>query len=239
MALTGVIVGQVAAMNVQDSLAVRAILDASEQHAMTVDSVTTVQNDRVVTLDLGSKDIAKIFISELTPDIGKLTALEELSIANNELETLPGEIGNCTALRILDAANNELASLPESMASLTNMTKIDLRHNEFTVFPPQLLHMKKLWYIHLRGNEIAELPENIGTLSALKELYLRNNELRTLPHSITQLELDYLEILDNHLCDLPSAIDAWVQKNDAQYMDWQDCREDDVHMNKNAPVQRR
>ncbi len=228
-----------AGLAIKDSIALRALLDSNGRKSIPIDSVATIRNDRIVGLDLSSKDIAEIFISDCTPHIGAFDSLKTLSVANNEIAALPAEIGNLTALSSLDAAYNELSRLPASMGNLTRLEKLDLRHNEFDEFPDQLLKMKNLWYLHLRGNELTTVPSNITMLSSLRELYLKNNNLQSLPESITTMELDYFEILDNRLCSLPASIDSWLKKKKPQYKDWQNCRSDNSQVNPSASGVRR
>ena len=48
------------------------------------------------------------------PDaIGRLTGLQQLSIAENSLTAVPGTLGRLRKLRLLDVSSNRLTALPE------------------------------------------------------------------------------------------------------------------------------
>jgi Leucine-rich repeat (LRR) protein len=99
-----------------------------------------------------------------------LTALQELALFGNRLESLPGAFGNLTALRFLNLVRNDLSALPNSFSKLISI---------------QILY--------LNDNRLKTLPATFGDLSALQRLNLRNNRLETLPSSL--LQLTQLEIL--------------------------------------------
>ena len=95
----------------EDSTAVRKILDFNGYTTISVDSVSEVKNNRIVILNI----VNKRNFNDLTPEIGKLTALEELYIGWNFLTQLPPEIGNLSNLRILDARINKIKTLPKEI----------------------------------------------------------------------------------------------------------------------------
>ncbi len=203
--------------------AVRAILDSNGATVKSLDAITKSENGRVVFLDLGNPNVSGTFLTMLTSDIGKLTALRVLILKGNEIQVLPSEIGNLTELKELDLASNDIGELPASFTNLKSLEKLDLRSNEIAEFPSQLLQFPSLWYLHLRGNRISYLPEAISGMTSLRELYLQNNRLTSLPKGIMKLNLQYYELLDNRLCSLPSDLDAWMRKKDKRYRDFQKC----------------
>ncbi|MBD3420405.1 MAG: hypothetical protein GF398_09840 [Chitinivibrionales bacterium] len=202
---------------------IRSILDSNAITGVPIESITKSSEGTIEELDLSNKEVSTSFIKTLTPQIGKLAKLKKLKLAGNELKTLPEEIGNLSELVELDISNNNLTSLPSTIGNLSSLKKLDLRNNELRTFPPALLELKNVWYLHLRGNNLTELPGGITKMSGLKELYLKGNRLKSLPLSVVNLKLDYFEILENKLCDLPDKIDVWLKKNDKQYRDWQKC----------------
>ncbi len=119
-----------------EAKAVRAILDANNLKAKTVEGVSVVENGRIVELFLqetgitnlteeigvltalrklhlyGDRDLGEPLLKTISPAIGKCTAIEELLVNQNDLTTLPPEIANLKNLRLLSIADNHLANLP-------------------------------------------------------------------------------------------------------------------------------
>lgn len=207
----------------EDVSIVRAILDSNDITGVSIESITRSEEGRIRWLDLSSKDVAESFVKRVPPAIGGLTELRYLALAHNGIERLPEEIGRLTELRELNLGNNALTSLPQSMKNLTKLEKLDLRNNDLEQFPSQILGCKNLWYLHLRNNTIPSLPANFSSLSSLKELYMQGNELKSLPADLPKMNLEYVELIENRLCDLPPALDSWMKKKDEKYLDWQQC----------------
>ena len=102
-----------------DASAVKAVLDANRL-SWNINSISTFRNGRIVTLNLNNPDVGNEGIRTLPPAIGRLTALEVLTINDNDLAQLPKEITNCTKLTRLEIKNNSLVSLPPGITKLVN-----------------------------------------------------------------------------------------------------------------------
>ncbi|MEL7069414.1 MAG: hypothetical protein AAGN15_12275 [Cyanobacteria bacterium J06581_3] len=86
------------------------------------------------TLDLAGKGL-----SELPPEIGKLTNLKTLVLGwwdkkkreqlGNSLRTLPDEIGRLTELRSLFLAYNKFEEVPEVVGELRKLRSLNLSSN--------------------------------------------------------------------------------------------------------------
>ncbi len=167
--------------------------------------------DQVEELDLSGLDL-----TELPPEIGKLTQLKTLILGkwekgqgfvSNQLSTLPAEIGNLTKLTTLHLASNQLTTLPEVISQLSALTTLDLSFNRVTIVPEALGQLSALTTLDLFSNQLTTLPEVIGQLSVLTTLDLARNELTTVPDVIGQLSaLTTLNLYDNRLTTLSGAI---------------------------------
>jgi Leucine-rich repeat (LRR) protein len=74
-------------------------------------------------------NLSDLGLTELPPEIGQLTNLQELDLWGNQLTVLPPEIGQLTNLRWLDVAGNQLTVLPPEIGQLTNLRWLDVAGN--------------------------------------------------------------------------------------------------------------
>lgn len=205
-------------------LIVRAILDSNGLQEIAASEVCTEENNRLTAINLTNKKVGTNGISRLPPEIGKLTALRELRLANNSLKTLPDELANCTKLKFLDVGSNQLNPLPPIIGKLSSLEKLDIRYNGLTEFPEIVLGLSNLIHLHMWGNYLTSLPENLNKLTKLKELYLRDNRLTMLPHSITKMKsLIYIDYDYNKICKPYADVAAWLKLKDKKFTESQKC----------------
>ena len=146
-------------------------------------------------------------LAALPPEIGSLTALQTLSVSNNQLATLPPEIGSLTALQTLYLSRNQLATLPPEIGSLTALQRLSVSNNQLATLPPEIGSLTALQTLFLSSNPLATLPPEIGSLTALQVLRLDGNQLATLPPEIGSLTaLQVLRLDGNQLATLPPEI---------------------------------
>ena len=89
--------------------------------------------------------------------IGKLDALEELTLANTGLTgELPESIDQCYNLRLLDVSSNKLTgTLPEGLARLSRLRHLRLGGNALVgSVPPDLASLADLETLDLGGNKL-------------------------------------------------------------------------------------
>ena len=132
-----------------DSLAVRAILDANGLTDVSVAEVTTTSGGRIVALDLSSRGLTVI-----PPDIGYLTALEDLRLRDNNITELPAELGNLTSLTFICVGNNDISTLPEGIGNLTELTGLHLNDNAFETLPDSIVNLENLTDLRLNNNNL-------------------------------------------------------------------------------------
>lgn len=137
--------------------------------------------------------------------IGNLTTLTNLDLSLNALEgSIPESIGNLTALKSLYLDSNKLdGSIPESIGNLTALTDLNLRSNKLTGnIPENIGHLTALTYLSLNSNNLTgKIPECIGNLTALTDLDLMYNSIEgNIPKSIGNLTaLKSLALFSNKL----------------------------------------
>ncbi|CAI5952228.1 unnamed protein product [Closterium sp. NIES-65] len=104
----------------------------------------------------------------IPPDIGALTALQELKLYNNQLSgAIPPTIGALTSLEIMNLFNNQLSgAIPSTISTITSLKVMALENNK------------------LGGS----IPDALSTLTNLDHLVLSNNKLTgAIPTSIAAL----------------------------------------------------
>ena len=139
----------------------------------------------------------------LPAELGLLTELQELSIADSRLagsipaelgnlsnlkvlflvETqltgpIPPELGNLNRLEYLELSSNRLSgSIPPELGNLRNLQGLVLAENQLTgPVPPQLGNLTKLEGLVLVENQLTgEVPPELGRLTKLEHLYLAGN----------------------------------------------------------------
>jgi hypothetical protein len=226
MFLIGVIVFSVSAQDAgssNDAAEVQVILTKCGMEGLTLQDVAVMENGRVVSLDLKNRDISKDGMTYLPEEIGKLTALRELTCSGNIIDSIPSAIGSLVNLQKLDLASNRIAILPPVIGSLKNLTLLDLRFNRIAVIPPEIAQCQKLKLLQLWSNKLATVDAAVTKLGSLEELYLKDNRLTTLPAAMAKVKYGYVDIIGNKLCDLPPALDAWAKKFDKRYKETQKC----------------
>jgi hypothetical protein len=122
-----------------DYVAVRAILDKNALTKKTVESITVVENGRVVKLYLQEGGLA-----ELTDEIGVLTDLRLLHLYGDRALGLPllkkisPAIAKCTKLEELLLNNNDLTTLPAEIVGLKKLRSFTVDDNPIKGLSPAL-----------------------------------------------------------------------------------------------------
>ena len=94
----------------------------------------TIENGRVVELELEEFGLT----GAVPAEIGRLSALRQLSLGVNQLTSVPAEIGHITTLERLILSRNQLTSLPAEIWQLTSLVSLDLSDNQLTSLPAEI-----------------------------------------------------------------------------------------------------
>ncbi|XP_058211441.1 putative receptor-like protein kinase At3g47110 [Rhododendron vialii] len=131
------------------------------------------RHERVTVIDLASRGLA----GSLSPYIGNLSFLRELSLINNTfIGEIPTELGNLLKLQILKLAYNGFeGKIPTSLSRCSNLGFLSVTSNKL----------------------VGEFPKELGySMPRLKSLYVTSNNLTGgIPPSIGILLLRNLELL--------------------------------------------
>ena len=107
---------------------------ADERRAKALKRIEEAAQTRAARLSL--RDLG---LTELPPEIGKLTNLTSLNLSENQLTALPPEIGKLTNLTSLALVSNRLTALPPEIGKLTNLISLYLHDNPELNIPPEIL----------------------------------------------------------------------------------------------------
>jgi hypothetical protein len=161
----------------------------------------TVQNDRVVALDLFDNNLT----GTLPPQLGDLTALRSVEFSLNELSgPIPGSIGRLTNLEFFSAYGNNLSGELPRIARLGKLRLFQAGSNQLSgPIPRSFGELPSLEYLFLADNQLAgEVPAEFGGLSGLRMLELNQNALTgPLPATFSRLGLvDTLRFDETGIC---------------------------------------
>ncbi|MBN2392473.1 MAG: GTP-binding protein [Anaerolineae bacterium] len=152
-------------------------------------------------------DLSNEGLTELPPEIGRLTTLRSLNLSGNQLTALPPQIVRLVTLRSLYLGGNRLTALLPEISQLTTLQLLALSDNQLKLLPPEIDQLTTLLSLNLRDNHLTALPPEIGWLAALRELELNNNQLTTIPPEIGRLTaLKFIDLGSNRLTALPAEI---------------------------------
>ncbi|KAK6261848.1 hypothetical protein QUC31_007664 [Theobroma cacao] len=107
----------------------------------------------------------------LSPALGKLTELKELSVShNNIIDQVPSEIVDCKKLEILDLQNNQFSGeIPSNLSSLIRLRVLDLSSNRFTGNLSFLKYFPNMESLSLANNLFSgKIPPSIRSFRNLR-----------------------------------------------------------------------
>ncbi len=135
---------------------------------------------------------------------------------NNGLKSLPDEIGNLTKLVQLFIANSEIETLPESLANLTSCTDVEVYNcPKMTQFPMALAMMPELISLNIGNNRQWSAEEILKGFKAVatgpsKEkiqiMYMNSNNLEVVPAEIKNMKkLGMMDFSSNRIHTIEEA----------------------------------
>lgn len=156
-------------------------------------------------------------LDRISPEIGKLSYLQTLDVAQNELSEFPDELselhylqgfyanGNrlttfpdqlllLPILSSIDLSENQIVKIPAEIALMDQLTRLSMDDNMLTSIPVQLYELSKLSILELGGNGLTEIPAGIDNLKELKKLDLSNNQLKSVPEGLSNLSLNLKDL---------------------------------------------
>ncbi|CAM8883559.1 unnamed protein product [Rhodiola kirilowii] len=173
-----------AVLTIQRSLGLNLVNESQTRHPCTSASIFCER--RISTRSVPLLRITRLRFSKmgldgfLSPAIGKLTELKELSLPDNNLvDRIPLEIVDCRKLEILNLKNNLFTgSLTTQLSSFTRLTTVDLSSNQFSGHLTFLTQLTNLVNVTLSDNRFTgSLPDSIWSFPNLQTVDVSRNPL--------------------------------------------------------------
>ncbi|KAF3336316.1 putative LRR receptor-like serine/threonine-protein kinase [Carex littledalei] len=156
--------------------------------------------DRVTGLALDSFQLD----GQISPSLGNLTFLQNLSLSDNRLSgNIPEELGRLSRLQYLHLGYNSLhGSIPSALGNnCSNLQFLSLVSNNLEgTIPSSLGQCRNLWLLGLENNLLTGgIPSELGNLQQLDQLYLSFNSLTgTIPPTLGNLtNLKFFDLYSN------------------------------------------
>ncbi|KAJ0047863.1 hypothetical protein Pint_15592 [Pistacia integerrima] len=114
----------------------------------------------------------------VSPSIGRLSELKQLSLANNSLvDRLPPQIVDCKKLETLDIQNNQFSGkIPANLSSLIRLRVLDLSGNKFSGNLNFLKYFPNLEYLSVANNLFSgKIPPSIRSFRNLQHFDFSGN----------------------------------------------------------------
>lgn len=152
----------------------------------------TVENGRVVELDLGDPSVSVGLTGSIPPELSTLLEIRKINFGNNELTgNLPKNWSELSNLKILILSENKFSGeLPIEWSSLNNLAYLNLENNQLSgTLPIEWASLVNLNYLHISHNKLTgTLPETWSSLNNLFRLGIGSNQITgTLPDSWSSL----------------------------------------------------
>nr|WP_254439541.1 type III secretion system effector XopAE [Xanthomonas vasicola] len=160
----------------------------------------------------GVSDTSRVVLQDVANAIRRAATSRSTELVINyglPARTLPDAVGRLDALQTLTLAHTGLASLPDSLGQLQQLRHLQVfGATGLKKLPPSLTHLSNLKTLELMNAPLDELPADLGRMQGLRRLALGGVHCERLPASIVELgRLTELRMMySSHLRELPENI---------------------------------
>ena len=101
--------------------------------------------------------------------------LVSLRLVGVGLNEIPGELfTRLPSLELLSLANNNITSIPDTLVQMTNLTELSLMYNKIVRLPDRIGLLCSLLKLGINNNCLEYLPITFGALNLLQRVDLGN-----------------------------------------------------------------
>jgi internalin A len=153
-------------------------------------------------------DLAGHNLTELPPEIGRLTQLETLILGRQKKDSKGQPRWRYKGDRyVAVVVGNDLMTLPTEIKALKNLKNLDISGNPWGSFPPVVTELNSLEKLTSVESDLMTIPEAIAQLSNLTTLNLRDNKIEDIPICLESLpQLTKLDLRRNPLSISPEVL---------------------------------
>jgi len=147
-------------------------------------------------------------IDALPQELGRLSKLKRLNVADNRLSTIPFEaIFDLPLIEIIASSNRLNGSLfPQNVIQIPHLQVLDVSTNALIDISEHKVDMPRLQTLNISNNRVAALPD-VSTWQALVNLNVEENKISAFPEGFTHLQnLENADFSNNSLLQIDPAI---------------------------------
>jgi Leucine-rich repeat (LRR) protein len=137
-------------------------------------------------------------IMEYLKTLNKAAMTGSLDLSGIGLEHFPPDVGMITSLTKLRLADNNMTSLSDDIQGLSNIIDLDVSRNKISTISPYVKHFTALTSLYLDKNPVQELPCELCFCSRLRTLSITGTSLVSPPAKVV-FKGKYKELLSMHI----------------------------------------
>lgn len=145
-------------------------------------------------------------ITEIPPNITKLTKLRELYLSKTNISELPACLAELTVLSRIGARYTNITTVPDALLQSPNFRSLEVEHSQLTELPLHATHDD--FNLEVTGCNITSLPDNFAATNQYTHLDLSENNLHSLPTDLGP-NLISLNVTNNQIGTLPASTSVW------------------------------
>ena len=135
--------------------------------------------------------------------IPKAPYLEDLTLDNCGLDSIPKNVFMHGNIQELNLNNNHIKSLPWELEFMSDLSFLSVENNELDSLQEFLLHFNRLYRLSLAHNKIDKLPDAFANGDISSELDLSYNRISVLPENFWAVKISQIDLSNNLLSELP------------------------------------
>ncbi|MBM3196524.1 MAG: hypothetical protein FJZ61_00875 [Chlamydiae bacterium] len=195
----------------------RAFSDQFMRHPQTisisgrgVDSVLRFrESDRLVR----RVEIYDTSIRKVPKRLEFLTHLQYLFLNYNSLEKLSRRVFELENLRSLSVCGNHLQAVPDLFERLPGLVNLDLSDNLLNYLPGSLTALRELTHLRVSNNRLVDLEDIFQEMESMQIFDVSQNQIKAIPNSLFRPSLIFLNLGENRISTLSSALKACTKLN--------------------------